>query len=488
MKISNLQNIAIISGSNQIVRILALLTKVYLGKVFTPAQFGVISLGELFLFYADKAYSPIRGGMDREVPRLKGREEYAEAGSLQALSLYAIALLSVLISAGLLLAIAVYQPQQHYALALYAVINIPLAIVNYFRIYLKTERRFDKIGLFYLAHSAATFILTIAFLRTAAVTTYLYILLVTNLIFSIFLLMQFRTSPAQRPNRQSLKLLASAGLAMASYDLAFALFEGVDRLVIASVLGSTALGLYAFPVLIAQNILIIPNSINSVIFPEYFEAVAKKDQGAPQLLESSTVLAQAITPMVIAAAWFGYPVLLDFWLSNFAQSEEFGKILFLSAFWSASFTFGSIALLAHKRTRTLISAILVATAIAVMLFFLTASSQAQGLPQVLERVAWASTAAAATLSILLSVLADRCHRRAAWFSASKLLKQAGLFAWLAILLLQIDTLAIRALDHVLLQAIVGMVVFCLGYYPLLAVAEIKPLTAWVKKRMPPAPI
>lgn len=136
-------------------------------------------------------------------------------------------------------------------------------------------------------------------------------------------------------NTDVLRVLLRSGIAIAAYSGGFVLFLSIDRLVVLSFVGTTALGLYSVGLLFFQALMVVPGSIMQFVGPQMLHrfgagkgdlAGLKQQMGLPLLLQSSLI--GIVVPLAIAAT----PTLIEVVLPAYRQGILPAQILCLGTF------------------------------------------------------------------------------------------------------------------------------------------------------------
>ncbi len=136
-------------------------------------------------------------------------------------------------------------------------------------------------------------------------------------------------------NRKILRTLLRSGIAIAAYSGGFVLLLSIDRVIVLSALGTTALGFYGIGLLFFQTLMVVPNSVMQFVGPRVLHRFGagkgdldslKQHLGIPLLLQSSLI--GTIVPVAVLAA----PLLIELILPEYRQAILPAQILCVGTF------------------------------------------------------------------------------------------------------------------------------------------------------------
>jgi len=157
----------------------------------------------------------------------------------------------------------------------------------------------------------------------ATVVSWFYIAVNTNYLF------KFRLEAAK------LAELIKVGLPILLVGIAYTFLISVDKIIIVKILGARELGFYSIAILAFTYANTFPKLFGIVIFPSMQEAFGETDSKVHIMgyVKEPALIMSYIFPALLAAAYFGIPVMVYYVLPKYAMGVVSMKILLSGCFF-----------------------------------------------------------------------------------------------------------------------------------------------------------
>ncbi|MBI4398684.1 MAG: oligosaccharide flippase family protein [Candidatus Omnitrophica bacterium] len=363
--------------------VISILMKRFLG----PAASGIWAGLQVILMYARHVNLGTADAAYREIPYLRGKEEFQKAEEIK----NAVFWFSFINALVLALGIACYAfwNRAHLSAPIFwglltvAGLIVLQRIYNYLVVLLRAVRNFtlaSKVMIF----SSAAGLLPLLFL-TWKFKIYGYFA-ATLLIFIFNILFILSHQKFRFPWTLSwsrLKPLITFGFSMMLLGIADTVFRSMDRIVISKFLGFEQLGFYTLAIMAANYLVSFPNMLHVVLFPHFQEKYSKRDKAEDlrgYVFQSTLALAY-LFPFILGACWIFSELLVAWVLPQFRAGILPLKILVVGIFFLCLNQQFSILLITLKKHIILIPVTICLTLIAVISSY-TAIQHGYGLPGV----------------------------------------------------------------------------------------------------------
>ncbi len=320
----------------QLVNVLsALLMRFFLG----PMQVGVWSLVQLILTYANYSNLGTMDAIALEIPYRKGKGENNKAESIKNTAFTFAILTSFPVS----LSVFVYafffrrtlSQQLSWALLFTSALVLLQRINALLVMLLRAYKHFDLAGRVTL-YSAMMNAALIAFFAFRYKLYGFMLAMVLSFLFNIlYIFSQQRFHFRYELKRKELSALIAYGLPLMALSLFTTFFETIDKIMITRFLGFEALGLYSIGLMTFAYINSIPNAVSIVLIPnlqERFGQSQDKNDLKGYLSKSDEVFT-VLMPILVGAAWFLVPPVVQHLLPKFAAGIGAMRYLVLSCYF-----------------------------------------------------------------------------------------------------------------------------------------------------------
>jgi O-antigen/teichoic acid export membrane protein len=312
-----------------------------------PVGAGFWALMQTFWTFFTLASLGAQHGATRQIPIHRGRGDLVAAARISntagTFSLLAIAVVGLLVAVVAIVAGGSWAPELRFGLVLLGV-TAPLRFyTDVHETILASLKRFKLVSLTVLVKA-----LTALTLQTLAVVAFgywgMFLGLVAIELATLGLWLRRGVIGFGRPgfhwqlDRAQLRELVAYGAPILVYSQVWLLFLAVDSLVVAAALDVKTLGYYALAVSVTNQVLFLPKSIGSVLFPRMTERFGRtQDLGSIRHYATDTqrILAYLLVPLSIGAAFCLAPVLIRQALPAFEPAVEAVQVIVAASFFVA---------------------------------------------------------------------------------------------------------------------------------------------------------
>jgi O-antigen/teichoic acid export membrane protein len=237
-----------------------------------------------------------------------------------------------------------------------------------------------------------------------------------------------RTPPRPRFDPATARQLISTGSGILVAQVLGTLMQNLDKLLLWMMLGSGALGLYAVPCYLADLVLLLPQALVTVLYPQLLVTVARTGSRASAwpYLERVTVLLAHVGCLVLGGLYLTWHLAIEAWLPEYVPAIAPGRVLILVAFLPIVAALPATVLISLNGQAKLIAVRAVAACVTGGAVFLTIGRGSD-----LAAVAWA-TAPGFLLFSVATLLAALRHAGLPWPRRARML--LSVFAPYAVLL------------------------------------------------------
>jgi len=317
---SGFQSVLALVRASVAVQGLAFVRSVGVRAILGVEATGLWNLFQLMMTYAQAAGTGVQNAAQREVPYLRGKGDIAGAREVRALSFMVMLAEIAVLTLAFVLYISVFgarHPGEFYTLLLLApmasaVIRVNSTIVSHVRAVeqFPVEARVVVAGavLDVSAILGGAYLLDLVGVVIGLVASRLATLAL--LLVAVHRRRLFTIRPRYVAGR--LADLVRTGIFLKGGQLAWTLFDSVDRLLVASLMGPSALATYALGYAITQPLGQVPIQVGTVMYPRLLRSYATRG-ALGDLTEELHRFFQGnflvvIPPLVAAAGLGGYPL------------------------------------------------------------------------------------------------------------------------------------------------------------------------------------
>lgn len=312
-----------------------------------PAGAGYWALMGTFIILLGIATLGVTDGAGRQVPLLRGRDDApsaaAAADTAGSFALVAAVLSGLVVAAAALLFGASWAPEIRFGLVILGALAPLKALADSHEVLVQATRRFRAASLSTVLRAGV--LLTVQTLLVMWLGFYgMFCGLALATASSLVLYQRLGLTGVARPafrlriDRDSLRGLLGLGVPMLLHGQVWFLFLAVDNLIVAALLGVEQLGYYALAVSVSTYIMVLPKSVGAVLAPRMAERYGRDSRTSAIESYATSVqqlLAFAVVPALVAAAFFLMPVLIRHALPDFAPSIGVVRIMVAGSFFIA---------------------------------------------------------------------------------------------------------------------------------------------------------
>ncbi len=320
-------------------QLIGMLTSIAMRRFLTPEMMGVWTTFLVVLNYCLFAHLGVFTAIEVKIPYLRGKNENAELQNMRNVAFTFAIVLSVILSIAALTAsiiLACRLPVEIiFGIRVLALIVPATLFYNLYIVMLRADKGF-------LLISKATIFNSVAMLISVSALTYFFklkgIYFATLLATSVsWFYMYFKTKYNLKLNFniRLIKVLADVGLPILLGGVVYTVLLSIDKIMIMKYLGPAALGYYSIAMLAMTYTHNFPRLFGIVILPTMQEEFGKSDSRKHILeyVKQPSFILAYLFPIVLAAAYFGIPILVHYLLPKYIPGIDSMKILLFGCFF-----------------------------------------------------------------------------------------------------------------------------------------------------------
>ena len=378
--VSVARDFSIYSGANIVSLVLLLSTGLVLRRYLGLTLAGIWTGLEVLPAYAAYAHLGILNAAERELPYLLGARRGDDFDRLRHTLLWLSHGIGALLAAGLTIAAFALRPRIEreffVGLLIYAPLLWTQILASYYVLLFRARQRFVVLSGRQAIANLVKAVLTVA----GGFAFGLYGVFVALLAASAIQLALFHTAVEETFERRFdgtlLGPLLVDGMPILAGAVAFETIRNTDRIVIGSVLGFKALGVYSVTQIVCQGLYYLPNALSTVMYPR-FQARYGATGDALSLRKFVEVPLHVLADALLAATTVllvALPPAITQWLPAFVDTIPPLRVMLVGTYFLClTPPAGQFLLTVHKQTPALLIA-LPATAIALGAAYVGAAS------------------------------------------------------------------------------------------------------------------
>ncbi len=309
-----------------------------INRIIGPTLAGILNFLNLVYSYCSYAYAPFQLSLSRDYPQLIGRNEQEKA-SLLYNSTYSLTIMTAsVISIGLLVCSLFFRHNKflQYGFIALSIIHLGRGTNFFLTTAAQVTKNFRMLSAYYILFGLSNlFIVTFS---TYLFSFYGTIFALALVQFTACIIFSIKLKVTVMVRRAILNLKPSfiRGLPLLIFTFVFMNLMQVDRLLIAIFLDFTELGYYGLAVSAIGFALLIPNSIWSVIYPEFMEmGAANKDnrEKIKGVAKHNTINSGAFIIFPLLLMSLAVPLVINNVLPAFQPSIIVAQILLFALFF-----------------------------------------------------------------------------------------------------------------------------------------------------------
>ena len=318
--VSVARDFSIYSAVNIASLVLLLGTGLVLRRYLGVTLAGVWTALEVLPVYAAYAHLGVLNAAERELPFLLGAERIAEFDRIRHTLLWLSHGLGAFLAASLVAAALVLQSHVDRTFFVGLLVYAPLlwtqVLATYYIVLYRARQRFVALSGRQAIANVLKAVLTVLGALTFSVYGVFIGLAAASIVQVLLFHRGLRETFERRFDRRVVAPLLVEGMPILAGAVAFETIRNTDRIVIGSMLGFEALGVYSVTQIVCQGVYYLPNALSTVMYPRFQERYGRtgdvqslrKFVEVPlhvlgdALLAATIVLLVALPPAI--AAWF----------------------------------------------------------------------------------------------------------------------------------------------------------------------------------------
>lgn len=316
--------------------IVGMISSVVSARFVLPAELGTINKVLIILSYTSFCQLGVYNGLNRNIAYYKAKNQPAIVQTMVDTSYYMtrkISFLLLLVSIGLIVYnfVFVNNPISIWASVLLCVLAFLQNFNTHFEVTYRSGQEFKKLGIIKLKDSAIA-IACLIFPYLCGVIGYM---LSYGLKVFISFILRKRHSPyayEHKESRTSYWELLKVGFPIMIAGYLWSIFMVADVTFLSMFYSNVEVGLYNIATLSTTAIMVIPNALNTLLYPKASAIFAKTDKPSslrPFCIKSICAFALVLTPIVLLG-YFLLPYFVEIFMPNYIGGVKVGQIAILS--------------------------------------------------------------------------------------------------------------------------------------------------------------
>ena len=334
---SKFKSILKYSGSVYLSQIFNILSLFIIPKFLTPVLLGKFNLLQVFYGYMDYSHIGIRYGLDKEIPVCIAKNDMNRAEHIANVGISGMLIITILLDLIIFIVLPFISNLDRNLFWGSFIIFLAASFYNLFSFAKITLRAHENIS--QMSRITVIWGLLWSILRTVGVIMFrfyglLFGILLSNILvlFIILNISDYRTSFVF--DFKELKALFKMGLPLLLFGVLSVVFRSLDKWVIVKFLGFKQLGYYAIANMIFYFLLMLPTSINEVLFPGLLKKinVDTENQTISGYLNSYISISSKLFAVIIASIIIFIPFLIKYCLPQYIPGIVPAQILIIATY------------------------------------------------------------------------------------------------------------------------------------------------------------
>ena len=337
---------------------------ILIAKWLLPEQLGEFNALSIFTSYIILAQVGIPSGLSRDLPFLFGKKDNVEAEKLASTARFFLFRLSLLVMIISVIFSAYFLRENNINYALGSIVVGAtsfqnLYVTKYLKVLYRTNSHFTKLALITLLNTGVT--------AASIIIVYYYSFYGLCLRAILIAIVDSYTTNKWKPlkvkaqwSQERFKALIKTGLPMYSVSNIYGLWPTVQRTLILTQLGTTALGLYALANIVQNFLNTYSGAVSSVAFPKMSSAYGS-GMSILNLLKiplKLVLLVLGINLLILLIGWNLLPTLVESFLPNYSQGVEAAQWMLFVSLIGSLLIFSNVYMVIKKNQMRLISYLL----------------------------------------------------------------------------------------------------------------------------------
>lgn len=351
----------ITTGTSFLIRFITFIRGFIVARLLDPSLYGYFSGLSLIFLYNAQGHLGILHGMNRSLSISKGAKSHQSFDEVKNNGVSAIAILSLIISGGILLysfvKADVYSTYVIWGIRIYAIVGVLYHMEYVYHSLFRVDHRFKEINISRLIFASSNIILVVLLIYLFGFYGVLFALLGAVAIQNTYLFVKGKFKFKLVLNPDLIKDLLKTGAPISFAYLTTVILNSVDRIMIIRFLSSAELGFYAIGLtLSAEFLLRIPDAISYVIYPRILEEYGKSGdtRSLLHLFRAPSVVLGCVMAVAIGLLFLSIDYLIIYLLPNYIPAIEVTRILIFSVYFVSINQIAVRVIITTKRTKALI--------------------------------------------------------------------------------------------------------------------------------------
>lgn len=357
-----IKDVAKFTLSGYFSNIFNMISAVIIRKILGPTSMGFFSELMLIFQYAKNNHFGVLNALDREIPFLNGKKQYAKVKEISDIG-FSFCIISSLLVSVVLVAIAILT-RVHYEINLLggiiiiAILVILQSILSYFIVLIRTHHNFAFLSKYTILMAAFDMVMKVALTWKFGLDGALWSFIMTS-VFSLIYIFRgsgFNLEFSFKLPFHEIKKLVQIGLPMLFSGIVLTTLCSMDRFFIIRFMDKTQLGFYSIATMMHEFIFLLPNLIATVLFPRFYEKYGEKNDihDVREDYERPTLLFAYCFPIIIGFVAVTLPLLVHYVLPKFVPGIFPATILIFGTFFLSMLNMSGYLLTALNKQYTLI--------------------------------------------------------------------------------------------------------------------------------------
>jgi len=341
-------HMGIYSFASQLTQVISVISGILIRNFLGPFQMGIWSTLSLVLSYSKYTTLGTTKATAREIPYYMGQDNPEKAREIQNLVISFGFVVSMITGAGIFLYAVIFRETLHpYIFGGLLAVSFLVVIQRLSNLFIALIRSYKKFELAskQMVFSGAVNLILIVLLAWPFKLYGFLGAMALSLIFNIvYLGFSFKVNFEFRMGKE-LGGLIGFGFPIMLLGILTAILKSIDKIMILSLVGFEAMGLYSIAILASNFLNNIHNSMAVVFFPHIQEKFAKRDR-AEDIKGAITKVAEGYSlmmPILIGACWIIAPLAVQLLLPDYVSGVRALQYICLGSFFAAlTFPFGNL--------------------------------------------------------------------------------------------------------------------------------------------------
>jgi O-antigen/teichoic acid export membrane protein len=278
---------------------------------------------QVILSYTKYSNLGLTNAAAREIPYERGRQHFERIRILRdssySFTLIMAFVLSLAMIAGAFMFRAKFGKIFFYSLLTLSALSFFQRASTFCITLLRADKQFDFINRFNVVSALVNAVLTVVLIGGLGLYGY-YLSMILSFVFNYYYVLNFSSISFKFGwDWKEIRPLFVMGLGLIASSVLFTFFCSVDKILISTLLGFKALGLYSLAIMAGSIITAFPNNLGIIVFPYLNEAqgTAAESDKVKKLVIYPTLFIAVYMPVLIASIWIIGPRLVYIFLPKY---------------------------------------------------------------------------------------------------------------------------------------------------------------------------